>query len=452
MSDTALRTGADGRLSLSHMGLLAALAIAFPATSAGAADNASTYVQRNLMSDGSIPADHTDPAFIAPWGITPAAGGSLRIVGNGTSASAAYDAQGNALLSPPAVDIPGGSPTGIARNDGADFALPCPDGTLAPSAFLFATEAGIISGWTAKANAESAIAVVDNSEDGAVYKGIAIATQGSGRFLYATDFHNARVDVFDTNFRPVQMPAGAFKDPNLPAGFAPFGIQAISGKLYVTYAKQDDAKQDSVNGPGLGFVDIYEPDGHLIRRLVSRGRLNAPWGMALAPADFGQFGNHLLVANFGDGHINAYHPSTGEFKGQLRGIDNRPLAIDGLSGICFGPGSPGQATSALFFTAGPAYENQGLYGRIEWAERLLAASGTVTGPVKPQAHEHRLGGTEASEAALQEVKADEGGKGEEPPRNKDGAPLDPQGQGQQNEAAGQDADSALSIHAPKTPD
>lgn len=445
MSDTVLRTGGCGRLSLCSIGLLAALALPAPAAESGA----DTYVQRNLVSDGSIPAEHTDRNLISPWGIAPSAAGVLWIAANGYSASTIYDSQGNARYSPPlAVEIPGGSPTGIVGNDGEGFALPCPDGTSEPSAFIFATEAGIISAYSHRANLVNAIPVVDNSRSGAMYKGVAIAANGNGRFLYATEFHGGRVDVFDSAFNPVRLPAGAFKDPGLPAGFAPFGIQNIGGNLYVTYARQDDLKEDSVAGPGMGFVNVFDANGRLLRRLVSRGHLNAPWGMALAPADFGQFANHLLVANFGDGRINAYNPATGEFKGQLKGIENKPLAIEGLWGICFGKSAADQPAAALFFTAGPAYENKGLYGRIERAEKLLAAGGAA--PLQAQAGQQELGRAEAGEAALQQVEADKGGEGEKPAGDENGAVLHAQGEGQQDESAREDADRAFDIHAPNS--
>ncbi|MBS1191242.1 MAG: hypothetical protein H6R10_3034 [Rhodocyclaceae bacterium] len=453
MNDTVpARTGGCRRLSPPALGLLAILAagcLSSPAALAG--KEVGAYVQRNLVSDGGVPAEHVDPELINPWGIALTATGMVWIASNGNSGSSVYDGLGNPLHSPSlAVDIPGGSPTGIASNEGADFALPCPDGTVDPAVFIFATEAGVISGWSYRAGETKAIAMVDNSQGGAVYKGVAIAANGNSRFLYATDFHGGKIDVFDNVFQPVTLPAGAFKDPSLPAGFAPFGIHNINGNLYVTYAKQDSDKEDGVAGAGMGFVNIFNADGRLVRRLASRGHLNAPWGMAMAPADFGPFSNHLLVANVGDGKINAYDPASGEFKGEIRGTDSRPLAIDGLWGICFGNGVRDQPTNALFFTAGPAGANHGLYGRIERADGLLAAGRAA--PLQTQPGEQPLGGAKAGEPALQKVKASEGGDGEKPLRNEDGALLDAQGQGQQDNAAGQDTNGTLNIHAPKTPD
>jgi uncharacterized protein (TIGR03118 family) len=209
--------------------------------------------------------------------------------------------------------------------------------------------------------------VVNNAAEGAIYKGLALSADGDRYLLYATDFHNAKVDVFDGNFLPVSLDADAFIDTTIPSGFAPFGIQAINGVIFVTYAKQDDDQEDDVAGPGLGYVNAYDASGHLLQRVAERGKLNAPWGLALAPANFGKFSNHLLVGNFGDGAIIAYdlnkhlpHPGT-----RLRQTDGSPIHIDGLWGISFGNGLEKQDTNALFFTAGPNDEANGLYGRIE---------------------------------------------------------------------------------------
>jgi uncharacterized protein (TIGR03118 family) len=212
-----------------------------------------------------------------------------------------------------------------------------------------------------------AIRVVDNGYDHAIYKGVAISGNGRGTLLYATDFHNGKVNVYDATFKPVSLPDRPFYDPNLPAGFAPFGIQAINGDLYVSYAKQDDEREDDVQGRGLGYIDVYDPDGRLLRRLVSNGALNAPWGMALAPASFGKFSNRLLVGNFGDGTINAYDLATGRWVGRLKDQEHKPIRIPGLWGIAFGNGLSNQPVDTLFFSAGPGDEKHGLYGRLDVA-------------------------------------------------------------------------------------
>jgi uncharacterized protein (TIGR03118 family) len=171
--------------------------------------------------------------------------------------------------------------------------------------------------------------------------------------------------VYDATFKPVSLPNRPFYDPNMPAGFAPFGIQAINGDLYVSYARQDEEREDDVAGRGLGYIDVYDPDGQLLRRLVSNGALNAPWGMALAPASFGKFSNRLLVGNFGDGTINAYDLATGRWVGRLKGSDHKPVRIQGLWGIAFGNGLSNQPVDTLFFSAGPGDEKHGLYGRLD---------------------------------------------------------------------------------------
>ena len=179
--------------------------------------------------------------------------------------------------------------------------------------------------------------------------------------MYATDFHNGRVDVFDGTFAPVTLPAGAFRDSHVPNGYAPFGIQAINGDIVVTYAKQDAQKEDDVTGRGFGFVSIFDPTGKLVQRFAARGALNAPWGVALAPTSFGRFGGALLIGNFGDGTINAYGPITGHFLGTLRDQRGRRIRIDGLWGIQFGNGLLSQETNALFAAAGPGDEEGGSY-------------------------------------------------------------------------------------------
>jgi uncharacterized protein (TIGR03118 family) len=200
----------------------------------------------------------------------------------------------------------------------------------------------------------------------AIYKGLAIGSNGGNDFLYATDFHNNRIDVFNSTFGLTTL-AGNFTDPNVPVGFAPFGIQNISGQLFVTYAKQDAAAEDDAPGPGNGFVDIFDTSGNFVKRLVSQGNLNSPWGLAQAPANFGELSNALLVGNFGNGRINAYNPSTGVLVGTLSDAGGIPVTIDGLWGLTFGNGLANQATNTLFFTAGPGVEDHGLFGRIDVA-------------------------------------------------------------------------------------
>jgi len=332
-----------------------------PPTSWAAGLNA--YTQHNLVSDGAVHADHTDPNLVNAWGLVFNPRSDIWVADAGSGVSTLYDSAGKPVSL--VVKIPGGNPTGIVYNGSAAFGV-SKGGASGASAFIFATEHGRICGWNYSVDSTHAITMVDQGpKTGSVYKGLAIVDTGrTAPRLYATDFHNGRIDIFNQHFRPVRLPAGAFTDPYVPKRFAPFGIQNIGGALYVTYAKQDKAGHDAVHGAGLGFVDVYSANGRLLRRLVGRGHLNAPWGLARAPADFGRFSRSLLVANFGDGSIDAYAIADGKFLGQLRRPNHRPLKIDGLWGIRFGNGRPQQPTNALFFAAGPDHEKHGLYGRI----------------------------------------------------------------------------------------
>ena len=194
-------------------------------------------------------------------------------------------------------------------------------------------------------------------------------------FLYAADFHNNRVDVFDSSFHPV--PGAAFVDRGLPAGFAPFGIQLIAGNVFVWYAKQDEDAEDEIAGDGLGFVSAFDPDGTFIARVASRDALDAPWGMAIAPANFGRFSGDLLVGNFGDGRINAFDPTTFEPRGHLKDVGGKAVVIDGLWGIAFGNGAAAGPTNVLYFAAGPHDQSAGLFGRIDAQE-----------PARTKPHQH----------------------------------------------------------------
>jgi len=260
------------------------------------------------------------------------------------------------------VAVPG-APTGTVFNgNAADFVV-SQSGKSGAARFLFATESGTIMGWSPVVNGTAAVIGVDRSSAGAIYKGLAIANDK----LYATDFHNGRVDVFDKSFNLV---SGGFKDAKITKGYAPFGIQALAGNIFVTYARQDAAKKDDVAAPGQGFVDEFTPDGALVARVVNSGKKNAPlnaaWGLALAPADFAVFGGDLLVGNFGNGRISAYtqRGATWVYKGQLRHADGAPIAIDGLWAVAFGNGAAAGPTNTLYFLSGPSAEAHGLFGSI----------------------------------------------------------------------------------------
>ncbi|HEY5998305.1 MAG TPA: TIGR03118 family protein [bacterium] len=313
-----------------------------------------------LVSDVSGRAPNLDPNLVNAWGLAFNPFGYAWVADNGMGFATLYDGDGHPQ--PLVVTIPGGSPTGVVFNGSEQFVVSA-NALSGPAHFLFATENGTIAGWSPTVDAANAVQVVDSAAAGAVYKGLAMGANGTEVLLYATDFHNGRVDVFNGSFQPVAL-AGTFSDPTIPGGFAPFGIQNILGNLYVTYARQDAARHDDVAGPGLGFVNVFDTNGRLVRRFARRGQLNSPWGLALAPADFGRFSNCLLVGNFGDGTINAFDPVTRTFRGKLRTGMGKALKIDGLWGLAFGNGLEGQPVNTLYFTAGPSHEAHGLYGRI----------------------------------------------------------------------------------------
>ena len=354
-----------------------ALAIASMLTPATVAQT-NSYRVRNLVSDDDSFNPHTlDPNLINPWGLAASQTGPFWVANNGTGISTIYDRHGNKtaleVTLPSNNSDSGGKPTGMVFNPTTDFVIT--DGSAsAPATFLFANEDGTISGWSADvppSNPQNpstqAQVAVDNSATGALYKGIALATFTFGNDtisrVYAANFHNASIDVFDEQFNAVQTPGG-FVDNAIPNGYALFNITNINNNLYVTYAKQDANGEDEVAGAGRGFVDVFDTDGTLVKRLIKHGRLNAPWAVVMAPSNFGKFSNMLLVGNFGNGHINAYNPTTGKFRGTLRNVNGGAVHIDGLWGLSFGNGGEAGSHKALFFTAGPDDESHGLFGRI----------------------------------------------------------------------------------------
>jgi len=325
------------------------------------------YKVENLVSDGPpVTANHLDPNLKNGWGVAFNPNGLVWVADNGTGLSTLYDGLGNpnALVvqipGPPGLTQPG-LPTGIVFNGSGDFVITNGAAT-GPSRFIFAGQDGVIAAWAPNVDLTHALRAA--YVPAASYFGLALAADGTGNFLYAADFLGGKIDKFDKNFQPVAT-QGGFVDPSIPSDFAPFNIQNILGDLYVAYAKREleNGGVEEVPGPGLGYVNVFDAKGNLIQRIAARGKLNAPWGLALAPASFGKFANHLLVGNFGDGTINAYDAGGG-FRGQLRGTDNKPLAIDGLWGLAFGNGINNQPTGTLFFAAGPGNEEHGLYGSI----------------------------------------------------------------------------------------
>lgn len=344
------------------------------------------YLQTNLVSDISGIARFTDPNLVNPWGLAYAPKGPFWVSDNNAGVSTLYNGQGapQSLV----VSIPSpfagqsGTPTGVVFNGGSDFVVKQGKASGA-AAFIFVTEDGTIDGWSPKVNLNNAIQVVDNSvtptpADGAVYKGATLGSDPDGRsLLYVANFRAGTIEVYDDHFRPTTV-GGDFTDPNIPAGFAPFDVANLGGKLYVTYAKQNAAKHDDVAGAGNGFVDVFDTNGHLQKRLISHGPLNSPWGLALAPAKFGKFSNDLLVGNFGDGHIDAFNPKTGQFLGALTDPSGNPITIGGLWALKFGNGGQAGPTTTLFFTAGIGDEGHGLFGELQAVNISFVKADPVT--------------------------------------------------------------------------
>jgi uncharacterized protein (TIGR03118 family) len=325
-----------------------------------------TFTVTGLVSDtGGTP--NVDPNLVNSWGIAFNPQGFVWVANNVTSKATLYD--GNGVPQSLVVSIPAGRagaamPTGIVFSGSSDFVV-SQGGKSGPGRFIFVGQAGTLSAWSPTVDPTNAITVHDGSADATSYTGLALAQQAGVNRLYAADFHNRRVDVFDANFHLITVPGG-FVDPNLPDRYSPFGIQAIDDRIYVAYARLDVNGEDEEHGAGLGMLDVFDFDGKLIRRLVDPGGpLNAPWGIALAPAGFGPFSRALVVGNFGDGFINAFEPHSGAHRGMLRATGGDPIQIDGLWGIAFGNGLQNQPTDTLFFAAGPDDEKHGLYGRID---------------------------------------------------------------------------------------
>jgi uncharacterized protein (TIGR03118 family) len=342
----------------------AALALALVAGAGASAAGSNVYTVTNLVSDQQGVAAHQDSSLVNAWGLTSLPMSPWWVSDNGTNGTTLYKADGTSVdLSPTVHEIAvPHNPTGaVANASGTGFVVTsgAASGSLR---FIFSTEDGTILGWSPAVSLGSAVVAVPNTT-GAVYKGLTLA----GDRLFATDFHNGRVDVFDGSFQRVMTPGG-FVDPHIPAGYAPFGIQNVNGNIVVTYAKQDADAHDDVPGQGHGFVDMFDTNGNLIVRVAQHGQLNSPWGIAMAPDSFGAFGGDLLIGNFGDGEISAFAPQpdgTFELVGQLRGSDHKVLSIDGLWALQFGKGAPNNGpTTTLFFTAGPDDESHGLFGTI----------------------------------------------------------------------------------------
>lgn len=305
--------------------------------------------------------DTTDADLINGWGISASPTSPWWVADNGTDKSTLYTGAGTKIGL--TVDVPGG-PTGTVFNGTSDFMLS--SATNSQARFLFATEDGTIRGWNPNVPAAGSTATeVGATTPGAIYKGLAIGSVGTANYLYAADFHDGRVDVFDGSFNRLTW-TGKFVDPRMPRHYAPFGIQNLKGMIFVTYARQDAIAKDEIDGAGRGFVSAFATDGTFLGRVASRDELNAPWGLAWAPAGFGKFSGDLLVGNFGDGRITAFHWTGHHWveRGQLRRANHRAISIDGLWGIGFGNGAGSGMTTTLYFAAGPGGEKHGRFGSI----------------------------------------------------------------------------------------
>jgi uncharacterized protein (TIGR03118 family) len=356
----------------------------------GRADR-NAYAVTALVSNVPGAAANHDPVLQNAWGITfSPAGSPFWVNDNVTGCSTLYAGDGTKIGLQVSIPLPGNiiapnacqpidvnnppaqlpaAPTGIVWNPSSAFLVP---GTKLPAAFIFATEDGTLSAWAGGLNPfNDAVLAADNSANptpaaGAVYKALALGLNARGLFLYATNFRHGTVDVFGPNGSDGLFTAattdGGFVDPEIPAGYAPFGIASIDGDLFVTYAKQNALRHDDDAGPGRGFVDVFDTDGHLLRRFHSRGPLNSPWAVTRASFAFGRFSGKILVGNFGDGRINAFD-SNGRFIDELEDTHGRPLVIDGLWTLTLG-GGRGSSSDALYFSAGPNGETNGLFGTI----------------------------------------------------------------------------------------
>jgi len=345
--------------------------LALGASTAAADEN--SYIQTNLVSDQPGVALLQDANLVNAWGLSASPTSPIWVANNGTATSTLYTGFNPA---PPVnkvgltVAIPGGAPTGTVFNSAAGTgAFPVTDGTVtAPAAFLFATEDGAIVGWNptvglaAGQSPPSTMAEVATTVDGANYKGLTLGNTNQGPRLYAANFTQKRIDVWDGSWTMLDEP-GAFTDPMLPDTYGPFNVQVIGNRLFVAYAQVDPESGDEVAGPGRGFVDVYSLKGKLISRLISHDGLNAPWGLVRAPGNFGAFSRDLLVGNFGNGRIHAYDIKTGEMLGTLQDPSGKPIEIDGLWALRFGNGTMGTHRT-LLFTAGIADEDHGLFGEI----------------------------------------------------------------------------------------
>jgi uncharacterized protein (TIGR03118 family) len=316
-----------------------------------------------------------------PWGVAAAPGQPYWIADNNSNLTTLYTGAGavetgqitgsNATgiaIPASAAGVPA-NPTGEVYNGNGGFMIPTSHGQES-ALFMFDGEGGTIAAWATDSGATTVTAYDDGVTAGAnhaVYKGLALGSVGGATFLYATDLHNNKVDVFDTTFAKPAAMQGQFIDASLPAGYVPFGITAVGTQFYVTFAMQDAAKHDEVTGAGFGYVDVFDFSGQLVSRFASGGALNAPWGIALAPTGFGSLAGDVLIGNFGDGSINAFKPNGTALatpEGPVTVNSGQAVSIPGLWSLVFGDGDPDKPTTTLFYTAGFLDQTDGVFGSI----------------------------------------------------------------------------------------
>jgi uncharacterized protein (TIGR03118 family) len=360
---------------------------------AAATPPGNAFLVHNLVSDQPGVADFTDKNLVNVWGVDTSATSPFWVSDAGTGLSTLYSSNG--AVSATVVTIPVGAKTagpavvtGTLQNGTGGFAV---QPGRNPN-FMFCTADGTVSGWAPAADATHALLMIDNSANGAVYYGCALngKTTQTTPLLYVANFRSGQIEVYGTDYKPVTL-AGNFSDPSVPSGYAPFNIQNYGGKLYVMYAQQTSGKGAWVAGAGLGAVAVFDLQGNLIKHLVTGGPLNAPWGVAIAPANFGVFANTLLIGNFGDGAISAFDPTSGALLGTLADPQGNTIHIPGLWGLIPGNGGSGGDNAAIYFMAGGAQQNHGLLGSIQAAPVVNAnaignAANTQTNGIAPNTY------------------------------------------------------------------
>ena len=354
------------------LSLVAITLLSLPAT-------AQLFKVQNLVSDiPNVGTQPTDPDLVNAWGIAASSGSPWWVSDNATGKMTLYD--GNGVKQGLVVSVPqwdgsdGGNPTGMIFNNTQDFML----NNGKPAVFMVSTEDGTIQGWNGGTSSEIKV----NGWPNAVYKGLVLGSANGANYIYAANFHQGTVDVFDASFQPHSFGSGAFTDPNLPSGYAPFNVANVNGNIVVAYALQDDDKHDDVPGLGHGYIDVYSSQGSLMQRLPHVFQLNSPWAMVVAPSGWGNFSGKLLVGQFGSGAIVAFDLAHNRLEGVLQDDAGLPIRINGLWGLGFGNGAKSGPTNVLYFAAGYFDEAHGLFGTISVANNILGHNGHVNKPVK----------------------------------------------------------------------